>query len=324
MRAELSRSARLRRAVGAFVVDNFFQGSSRLAQLHPSSRPDKHGVEVVRDVVYGRRGKREHLLDVYLPRTHKEPRPAILYVHGGGFRILSKDSHWVMGLGYARRGYVVFVVNYRLAPKCPYPAALEDCAEAYAWVVENAGRYGADPSRLILAGESAGANLVTAMTIAATYERPEPFAKRIFSTGVVPKATLPACGIHQVTDTARFTRRRSIPSYVFDRLQEVEHSYLGACPEGTNFEMADPVCILEKGDSPARELPPFFLPCGTRDPLLDDTRRLGTALDKLGVKNEVHIFPGEVHAFHAFVWRSAARKCWTEKYRFLDDVLGER
>src|SRR5512139_3942630 len=81
MRAELSRSVKLRRAVGAFVVDNFFQGSSRLARLHPDSKPDRHGVEIVRDVAYGRQGKREHLLDVYLPRTHKEPRPVILYVH---------------------------------------------------------------------------------------------------------------------------------------------------------------------------------------------------------------------------------------------------
>jgi acetyl esterase len=322
MRAELSRTAKLRRAVGAFFVDNFFQGSSRLARLHPSSKPDRHGVEVVRDVAYGRHGKREHLLDVYLPRAHKEPRPVILYVHGGGFRILSKDSHWVMGLGFARRGYVVFVVNYRLAPRFPFPAALEDCADAYAWVVENAGRYGGDPTRLVLAGESAGANLVTSMTIAATYERPEPHARKIFQTNVVPRATLPACGIFQVTDTARFKRRRPLPPFVFDRLQEVEHSYLGGCADGTCFDLADPVCILEQAQPPARPLPPFFLPCGTRDPLLDDTRRLGTALDNLGVRNEVHIYPGEVHAFHAFVWRQAARACWRETYRFLDDVIG--
>lgn len=319
MRAELSRSAQLRRAVGAFVVDNFFQGSSRLARLHPDSRPERHGVEVVRNVAYGRRGAYEHLLDVYLPRTHKEPRPVVLYVHGGGFRILSKDSHWIMGLAYARRGYVVFVVNYRLAPRHPYPAALEDCADAYAWVVANAGRFGGDPSRLILAGESAGANLVASMTIAATHDRPEPFARKIFETEIVPRATLPACGIFQVSDTERFARRRPMPPYVFDRLQEVEHSYLLGKRHDVSLDLADPVCVLERGEAPARTLPPFFLPCGTKDPLLDDTRRLGKALDKLGVKNEVHIYPGEVHAFHAFVWRPAAKACWRETYRFLDE-----
>ena len=319
MRAELSRSAKLRRAVGSFVVDNFFQGSSRLARLHPSSRPESHGVEVVRDVAYGARGAHHHLLDVYLPRAHKEPRPVVLYVHGGGFRILSKDSHWVMGLAFARRGYVVFVVNYRLAPRHPYPAALEDCADAYAWVAQNAGRYGGDPSRIVFAGESAGANLVTSMTIAASYERPEPFARKIFQVGVVPKATVPACGIFQVSDTERFLRRRPLPPYLFDRLQEVEHSYLDGAPGSVSLDLADPVCVLERGDAPSRPLPPFFLPCGTKDPLLDDTRRLGKALDGLGVRNEVHIYPGEVHAFHAFVWRPAAKACWRETYRFLDE-----
>ncbi len=319
MRAELSRTAQLRRAVGAFVVDNFFQGSARLARLHPESKPERHGVEVVRDVAYGAPGANHHLLDVYLPRAHKEPRPVVLYVHGGGFRILSKDSHWVMGLAFARRGYVVFVVNYRLAPRHPYPAALEDCADAYQWVAQNAGRFGGDPSRIILAGESAGANLVTSMTIAAAYERPEPFARKIFETGVLPRATLPACGILQVSDTARFTRKKQISPYIFDRVQEVEHSYLDGAHPSVSLDLADPVCVLERGHAPARPLPPFFLPCGTKDPLLDDTRRLGKALDALGVKNEVHIYPGEVHAFHAFVWRPAAKACWRETYRFLDE-----
>ncbi len=323
MRAPLSKRARVRRAIGAFVVDNFFQGSSRLALLHPSSKPERHGVEVVRDVAYGASGARAHLLDVYVPRAKPAggaKRPVVLYVHGGGFRILSKDSHWVMGLAYARRGYVVFVVNYRLAPTSPYPAALEDCADAYAWVVENAARFGGDASRLILAGESAGANLVTSMTIAATYERPETFARRIFDVGVVPSATVPACGIFQVTDTERFARRRPMPAYLLDRLLEVEHSYLPErCDIG--FDMADPVVVLERATPPARPIPPFFLSCGTKDPLLDDTRRLGAALTGLGVRNEVHIYPGEVHAFQALVWRPAARACWRETYRFLDETV---
>jgi acetyl esterase len=314
------RLAGLRRAVGAFVVDGFFRGGSRLARLHPDSHPARHGVEVVRDVAYGPHGRREHLLDVYLPRAHAEPRPVVLYVHGGGFRILSKDSHWIMGLGFARRGYVVFVANYRLAPRHPYPAALEDCAAAYAWVVEHAGRFGGDPSRLVLAGESAGANLVASMTVAATYHREEPYARQIFETGVVPRATLAACGMFQVSDAARFGRRKRLPSFVLDRLQEVELAYLSRSGASAR-DLADPLCVIERGEAPARPLPPFFLPCGTKDPLLDDTRRLGRALSALGVDNQVAIYPGEVHAFHALVWRENARKCWMDTYAFLDRVL---
>ena len=50
----------------------------------------------------------------------------MLYVHGGGFRILSKDTHWIMGLAFARRGFLVFNIGYRLAPKHPFPAAIAD------------------------------------------------------------------------------------------------------------------------------------------------------------------------------------------------------
>lgn len=311
---------RMRKAVGAFLVDGFFMNGSRLAKLHPRARPERHGVEVLRDLPY-RPGGREHWLDVYRPKQREGLLPVVLYVHGGGFRILSKDSHWLMALAFARAGYVVFNINYRLAPRHPYPAAIEDCADAYDWVLHNAERFGGDAGRLSLAGESAGANLVTAMTIAATYERPEPYAKKIFANGVVPRATLPACGLHQVTDVERLARRRHLPPFILDRLVEVTENYLPVEVAGSSLEMADPVCILEQGARPARPLPPFFIPCGTKDPILDDSRRLGRALEALGARADVRIYPGEMHAFHALMWRRHAKQCWADTHAFLKDVL---
>lgn len=312
----------LRRAAGAFLVDGFFRGSSKLAQLHPRARPEKHHVEVVRDVAYLGTGADAHRLDVYRPTRHPGPRPVVLYVHGGGFRILSKDSHWIMALAFARQGYLVFNINYRLAPQHPFPAALEDCAEAYRWVLDNAAAYGGDASRLILAGESAGANLVAALTVAACYERPEPYARRVFERGVVPVAALPACGILQVSDIERFARRRPVPGFIMDRLHEVGHAYLpDEVAARGDHALADPLLVLEGDAPPARPLPPFFVPCGTKDPLLDDSRRLGRALEALGVEHRLAIYPGEVHAFHAFVWRRHARACWRATHEFLRDVL---
>ena len=116
----------LRRRAGALVVDNIFRGMASLGQLHPQARPERHGLAVERDVPYRPTGLRDHLLDVYRPLDASGPLPVVLYVHGGGFRILSKDTHWIMGLAFARRGYVVFNINYRLAPKHPFPAAIDD------------------------------------------------------------------------------------------------------------------------------------------------------------------------------------------------------
>ena len=80
--------------------------------------------------------------------------------------------------------------------------------------------------------------------------------------------------------------------------------------------------MLERGEAPARELPPFFATCGTKDPLIDDTQRLSAALGRLGVECQAAYYPGEIHAFHAFVWRPNARRCWSETYRFLERHVG--
>ena len=313
----------LRRRAGATVVDNLFRALAGLGRLHPQAQPHRHQVEVVRDVPYRPTGSPAHLLDIYRPTSLPGPWPVVLYIHGGGFRILSKDTHWVMGLAFARRGFLVFNINYRLAPKHRYPAAVEDAAAAYAWVARHAADYGGDLSRFVIAGESAGANLATVMAACASYERPEPAAREVFATGLVPRAAVAACGMLQVTDPERFRRRKRLPSWVYDRIIEVSDAYVGGAPApGPEMALADPLVLLESAAAPLRPLPAFFAPVGTRDPILDDTRRLKLALDRLGVPCEARYYPGEVHAFHALVFRENARLCWTEAFRFLDEHVG--
>ena len=316
---------RVRRRAGGWVAEGFFHGMARLGQLHPRARPSRHNVEVLRDIAYLHSGSTDHHLDVYRPIGTKAGAelPALLYVHGGGFRILSKDTHWVMGIALARARFVVFSINYRLSPGHIFPAAVEDTCEAYRWLVEHAHEYGGDAARLVLAGESAGANLVSALTVAACFPRAEPYARTVFDTGVVPKAVMPACGLLQVTDTERFARRKAtLPRFVADRIEEVSHAYFGlkGVQPGDRKELdfADPLLVFERGDAPARPIPPFFLPCGTADPLLDDTRRLARALRAREVVVDEQYYPREMHAFHAFVFRPQAKKCWADTYRFLD------
>jgi acetyl esterase len=316
---------RLRQRAGALLVDGFFRGASRLGRMHPLARPERHAVELIRDVAYAPdTAIAEHRLDVYRPRGASGPLPVVLYVHGGGFRILSKDTHWLMGLAFARRGYLVLNVSYRLAPTHPFPAAVQDVARAFLWMVEHAADYGGDLSRLVLAGESAGANLVTGLALATLYQREEPFARRVFDSGVVPRAVVPACGIFQVSDVARLVRRKPrISRFLADRLEEVETAYLGrdCARHGALLDFADPLPWLERGEAPARPLPPFFLPVGTKDPLLPDTRRLARALERLGGVAVDRYYPGELHAFHAFPFLPNARSCWHETFAFLDAHL---
>ena len=285
------------------------------------ARLDRHGVERIRDVAYLGSGLAAHRLDVYRPQVRGGRLPVVFYVHGGGFRILSKDSHWLMGLAFARAGYLVFNVDYRLAPEHPYPAAIEDVCAAWSWVRENAEDFGGDPEHIVAAGESAGANLVTALTVATSYSRPEPFAHLAFEAGP-PRAVVAGCGMLQVSDPERFARRRKLGRWVQDRLEEVNEAYLAPATAHANggTELADPLVVLESDRRPDRPLPPMFAFAGTKDPLLDDTRRLGRALERRGVHNEIRIYPGEIHAFHAMLWRRQAWQCWRETFAFLDAV----
>jgi acetyl esterase len=309
--------ASLRALAGQKLVDATWNNLARAAGRLPSGRPERHGVERIRDVPYG--GHRDHTLDVYRPLQRSGPCPVVLYLHGGGFRILSKDTHWGLSLAFARRGYVVFTIDYRLAPQHPFPAAIEDSCAALVWVMENARAYGGDVDRLVITGESAGANLTTSVVIATSYERPEPWARRVWESGARPRAAIPTCGMLQVSDADRFARRKRLSAFVHDRLREVEHAYLpaGATAEG-GLDLADPLLVLERGETPGRPLPPFLAGVGTSDPLLDDTRRLKAALDQLGVTCDVHYYPGEIHAFHALPFREAARAYWRETYGFLE------
>lgn len=316
-------SPELRKQAGSAVITNLFKGLGALVRLDPRSKPEKHGVRHLRNIPYISTGNPAHTLDVFIPADSPGPHPVVFYAHGGGFRILSKETHFGMAMQFARRGYLVVNINYRLSGERAFPAAFEDSCQAYCWMCENIEGFGGDLDRLVVAGESAGANLVTGLTVAACYRRDEPYARAVFDTEVVPRVTAAACGILQVSNIERFTEQPRLSRFVAQRLEEVSDAYILAehPTEDPALDFADPLLFLERAEPPTRPLPAFFLPVGTRDILLDDTRRLGAALDRMGVENQTCYYPGEVHAFHAFVWREQAQACWADQFAFLDNHL---
>ena len=311
-----------RAKAGSLLAKAFFHSGSALARLAPLSRRCQASVTTTRNIPYLLSGRRDHWLDVVHPRGVIGPLPVLFYVHGGGFRILSKETHWMMACSFARMGLLVVSINYRLAPEFPYPAALEDTCAAYCWTLENIADFGGDPTRVLVAGESAGANLVTALTVASVARRPEGFARSVF--GRVPLAVLPACGLLQVSQCGRYCNSSQIRStLVRDRIRIVCEEYLpeSAGDREGEFGLADPLVILESNATFAHQLPPFFAVAGGRDPIRDDTLRLEKALQRRKVPVQTKLYAGETHAFHAAIWRPAARECWRDQETFVNSVL---
>jgi len=104
---------------------------------------------------------------VYRPRNAEGPLPLLVNLHGGGFVFGNlSGADWLCGQLADRVGAVVVSVDYRLAPEHPAPAPYEDAWAATAWLLEHAGRWGADPNRAVIVGESAGGNLAALVTLA--------------------------------------------------------------------------------------------------------------------------------------------------------------
>ena len=311
---------RLRRQVNNIVGEGFFGTLSRLGRLHPMAKPAKHGVQVIRDIEYLReRQSSPHPRYLSSPPTGPARFPSSSTCTAAASTCCRRTP--IGSWAWRSRALATSCSTWTTGwlPKNPFPAAVSDICAALEWVSENARAHGGDLGRLVFAGESAGGNLATALTICCCYRRPEPFAQRAFATGLVPTAVAPACAPLQVSNPGRLNRKRKLPRWVNEILEGINEAYLGNLhdPAPGELDLADPLHVFERREHPDRALPAFFVPIGTRDPLLDDTRRLDRALKALGVECEARYYEGELHAFHALVWRRQATAMLARATRLL-------
>ena len=123
-------------------------------------RAPKDGVEMARDLAYGTDARNR--LDVYMPAKKPASAPVVVYFHGGGY--VAGERSPLPGLIYdnvpiffARNGIIGVNATYRLAPQNKWPAGAEDVGKVVTWLHDNVAKYGGDPSRIFIMGQSAGA-----------------------------------------------------------------------------------------------------------------------------------------------------------------------
>jgi acetyl esterase/lipase len=114
----------------------------------------------------------QHLqLNLARPKAGEGPFPAVICIHGGGFRAGKRDSYDTLCVKLAERGYVAATITYRLAPKFQFPAAVNDTKAAVRWMRANAKTYKVDPTRIGVTGGSAGGHLAQFLAVTAHVPR---------------------------------------------------------------------------------------------------------------------------------------------------------
>lgn len=216
-----------------------------------------------------------------------EGRPAVIVVHGGGWRSGERSDFPSWDAWLADEGYVVFDIDYRLSPPPSWREAPADVACAVGWVKENAARYGVDPERVALMGRSAGGHLalLTAYTGGRTAPTPGCAARDIRDTGVAAVAAF-----YPPTDLPRLSTMGYLPGM---------DGFVGGSPSAVpgRYRNLSPVSHVDSGD------PPSFLAYGGDDRIVPPGQSglLGERLREAGVPHRLVELPWANHTFD-FLW----------------------
>lgn len=126
------------------------------------------GIEVSADIPYTEGlpdDANKHKLDIYF-KQGVQRAPVFFFIHGGAWRSGDRFLYRSLGNRFASEGIVTVAPSYRLSPKNPHPAQIDDVAAAFAWVVAHIQDYGGDPNRIVVGGHSAGGHLAALLTLA--------------------------------------------------------------------------------------------------------------------------------------------------------------
>jgi len=231
------------------------------------------GIEVRNDIEFARPDGEPLLMDVHIP-PGPGPHAAVILVHGGGWSAGSKQANFIQPLfkPLDESGLAWFSIDYRLAPKHPYPAAVRDVEEAIRYIKTHSKEFRIDPKRLALMGESAGGHLVA---LVATRSTPE--------TRVA--AVVPFYGAFDLEALQAPRKEVSKGMTGFLGITEMSEKSRAVLRE------ASAATYVKKG------LPPFLLIHGTKDEAVpyDQSVKFNAQLKAVGVKTEFYTVENGIH-----------------------------
>jgi len=228
-----------------------------------------------------------------------EPGRILFYLHGGGYVIGTVEGYRELVLRLAKAaGARALVVDYRLAPEHPFPAAVDDAVAAYRGLLAA----GANPRHIAIAGDSAGGGLALA-TLVALRDAGDPLP----AAGVTLSPWVDLEGLGE-----SMTSKAAVdPMIVRDPLFKMARLYLGGADPRT--PLAAPLYADLTG------LPALLIQVGTAEMLLDDATRIATRAEAAGVDVRLSIYEDLIHVWHMFPLLDAAKQAVAEIGQFIRD-----
>ncbi len=227
----------------------------------------------------------EHMNADWVSVPESDDNRVILYLHGGGYVIGSNTGYREFATRMARATQSrLLLINYRLAPENPFPAAVDDAVMAYRWLIDQ----GISADRIMIAGDSAGGGLTLA-TLVSLRDGGDalPGCATCFSPWVDLEGTGDSTKEGVIDD----------PMLALDGLQEMGRQYAGG-------DLRNPLAAPLYADLSG--LPPLLVFCGTREILMDDGIRIVDNARAVGVDTQLSVGEGLVHVWQIFAVPEAA------------------
>lgn len=227
-------------------------------------RKTREGVEVIPDIEFFHAAGRSLKLDVFQPDAASDDRPALIYVHGGGWVFGDKKDQGLPLCNHlASLGWVCFNINYRLSPGATWPEHLIDAKAAIAWVREHAADYGVDPGFIAISGGSAGAQIAA---MAALTQGEEGLQPGFEDEETAVQAVVTSYGVYDLTNrlgahNPEFVSKMIGPLVVKAEIEKEPEKFASASPRDHTDKASIPWLVIH-GDAdelaPAVEARDFF------------------------------------------------------------------
>lgn len=239
---------------------------------------------------------------LYSPKTVDKKAPCLVYYHGGGFVFPAAPYHFKLVRKYALKANCkALIIDYRLAPKHPFPTAPKDCFNAYCWVVQNADKLSIDAERVAVGGDSAGGELATVVCLMAKEQ----------------EKTLPCAQLLIYPVTARGLNSDSMKKY-FDTpmcnsrdIQWYDRLYVQDST-ADRLEYSSPI------HAPSLQgLPMAYIETAEFDCLHDEAILYAERLKKSGVETELFNTKGTMHGFDIVLSSPIVKECINKRIAFL-------